>query len=90
MLVQHSAYTLPNGTEMPDSEVETPAFWDLGLKVGYTFKLTDIIKLEVNVGVKNILDSYQNDLDIGAGRDSAYIYGPALPRTYFFSVKFHI
>ena len=87
MLVQHAAHTTIEGVEMPDSEVETPTFWDLGLKVGYTFKLTDIIKLEVNVGVKNILDSYQSDIDMGAGRDSAYIYGPALPRTYFFGVK---
>ena len=88
--MQHSAYTLPNGVEMPDSEVETPSFWDLGLKIGYTFNLSDIIKLEVNAGVKNIFDAYQNDIDVGAGRDSAYIYGPSLPRTYFFGVKFHI
>ena len=36
---------------------------------------------------KNILDAYQSDIDKGAGRDSAYIYGPSLPRTYFFGIK---
>ena len=46
-----------------------------------------LLKLEINAGVKNILDSYQNDIDLGAGRDSAYIYGPSLPRTYFIGVK---
>ena len=88
MLVQHSAYTTIDGIEMPDSESVTPSFWDFGVKVSYTFHLTNVINLEVNAGVKNIFDSYQRDIDVGAGRDSAYIYGPALPRTYFVGVKF--
>lgn len=90
MLVQHSAYTTLDGVEMPDSEVRTPSFWDFGLKVGYTFRLSSFINLEINAGVKNIFDSYQKDLDLGAGRDSAYVYGPSLPRTFFFGVKLHL
>lgn len=39
--------------------------------------------LELNVGVKNVLDQYQKDLDRGVERDAGYIYGPSLPRTYF-------
>ena len=88
MLVQHSAYTTIDGIEMPNSESVTPTFCDFGFKVSYTFHLTNIINLEINAGIKNIFDSYQRDIDVGAGRDSAYIYGPALPRTYFFGVKF--
>lgn len=88
MLVQHSAYTTIDGIEMPDSESVTPTFCDFGFKVGYTFHITSIINLEINAGIKNIFDSYQRDIDVGAGRDSAYIYGPAQPRTYFFGVKF--
>ena len=90
MLVQHAGYTTIDGIEMPDSEVETKSFWDFGFKVGYTFRLSDIINLEINAGVKNIFDAYQPDIDCGAGRDSAYIYGPALPRTYFFGVKLYL
>ena len=90
MLVQHSAYTTLDGVEMPDSEVRTPSFWDFGVKVGYTFRLSSFINLEINAGVKNIFDSYQKDLDLGAGRDSAYVYGPSLPRTFFFGVKLHL
>ena len=90
MLVQHAGYTTIDGIEMPDSEVETKSFWDFGFKVGYTFRLSDIINLEINAGVKNIFDAYQPDIDRGAGRDSAYIYGPALPRTYFFGVKLYL
>ena len=87
MLVQHNAYTDIFGIEHPDSEVRTESFWDFGCKLGYTFALSKLLSLELNVGVKNIFDSYQNDLDTGAGRDSSYIYGPSLPRTYFFGVK---
>ena len=90
MLVQHGAHTTPEGIEIADSEVITPSFWDFGLKLGYTFRLSDVISLEVNAGVKNIFDSYQRDIDRGAGRDSAYIFGPSLPRTYFFGVKLFI
>ena len=87
MLVQHAAHTDIMGVEHPDSEVVTPSFWDFGVKVGYTFRLSDVLRLELNAGVKNIFDSYQRDIDMGAGRDSAYIYGPALPRTYFVGIK---
>lgn len=87
MLVQHSAYTDIMGVEHPDSETRTQSFWDFGCKLSYTFSLSNVVNLEVNAGVKNIFDSYQRDIDMGAGRDSAYIYGPALPRTYFFGVK---
>jgi outer membrane receptor for ferrienterochelin and colicins len=90
MLVQHAEHTDLSGNVIPDSEVTTPSFFDCGVKLSYTFRLTNIINLEVNAGVKNILDAYQRDIDSGSGRDSAYIYGPAMPRTFFFGVKLHI
>ena len=34
-----------------------------------------------------LCDSNQNDFDFGADRDSGYIYGPTLPRSFFFGVK---
>ena len=90
MLVQHSAHTTIDGMEIGDSEVTTPSFLDMGFKLSYTFNLTDLIRLELNGGIKNLFDAYQNDIDMGAGRDSAYIYGPSLPRTYFFGVKLYL
>ena len=90
MLVQHSVHTTPEGIEIGDSEHMTKSFWDFGVKLSYTFHLSELINLEVNAGVKNIFDDYQPDIDLGAGRDSTYIYGPALPRTYFFGVKLYI
>ena len=87
MLVQHAAHTLPNDTEIGDSDVWTDSFFDMGFKTSYTFNLSELVKMEVNAGVKNLFDAYQDDIDVGAGRDSAYIYGPAMPRTIFVGVK---
>ena len=85
MLVQHNKGILPM-----DTQTVTPSFYDIGIRLAYTVRITDSIGLEVNAGVKNILDSYQRDLDYGAAKDSAYIYGPSLPRTYFVGLKFFL
>ncbi len=65
----------------------TPSFFDLNAKVNYTFVLKDHLKLQLNAGVQNILNSFQKDLDQGAYRDSGYFYGPTAPRTYFIGIK---
>ena len=82
MLVEHnSGYIAENIT------AETPKFMDMGFKVGYDFKIYKHINLKANVGISNIFNSYQDDFDRGAMRDSGYIYGPGLPRSYYASVK---
>lgn len=83
MLVQHNA-----GYIESDRDELTPQFFDAGLKLAYTFSLSDTIGLEINGGVKNLFDSYQSDIDRGPFRDSVYVYGPMFPRTYFFGLKF--
>lgn len=65
----------------------TPDFFDLNVKLNYTFVLNDHIKLQLNGGVQNIFNAFQKDLDQGAYRDSGYFYGPTQPRTYFIGVK---
>ena len=85
MLVQHN-----KGVIEMDEEVMTPDFWDFSLKLSYDFHLSGNLRLELNAGIKNILDSYQRDLDYGPDKDAAYIYGPSLPRTYFAGVKFYL
>ena len=82
MLVQHFA-----GYIAEDTEKKTPDFYDLSLKLSYDFKLNSSTKLQLNGGVQNIFNSYQSDFDKGEFRDSGYIYGPALPRTFFFGLK---
>ena len=78
MLLQHYA-----GYIAEDQEKETENFLEIGVKVAYEIHLYKHYTLELNCGVKNILDQYQPDLDQGMNRDASYIYGPALPRTYF-------
>lgn len=85
MLVQHFA-----GFVAQDTETITPSFWDLSLRVAYDFSLPAGITLQLSGGVKNMLDSFQKDLDQGVMRDAGYIYGPAMPRTYFVGAKFTI
>ena len=87
MLVQHRAGA--EGIDM-DSSVETPDFIDFNLKADYKFNLARGIILEVNGGVQNIFNAYQNDFDKGANRDSGYIYGPATPRSFFAGVKLYL
>ena len=65
----------------------TPDFFDLNLKLNYTFVLNDHIKLQLNGGVQNLFNAFQKDLDKGGFRDSGYFYGPTQPRTYFIGVK---
>ena len=62
-------------------------FFDLNLKLNYTFVLHDHVKLQLNCGVQNIFNSFQKDLDKGEYRDAGYFYGPTQPRTIFFGVK---
>lgn len=78
MLVPHLAGYIDH-----DEETQTPAFWDLGLRLAYDIHLHKHYCLEISAGVKNILDQFQRDMDRGENRDAGYIYGPSQPRTYF-------
>ena len=71
-----------------DEMVHTPAFFDLNLKLNYTFNVGKKVKIQLNGGIQNILNEFQQDLDKGVYRDSGYFYGPTQPRTYFFGIKF--
>lgn len=82
MLVEHH-----KGMIEKNITVETPSFWDMGFKAAYDFKLYRSFSLQLNAGMQNILNSFQKDFDSGADRDSGYMYGPTLPRTFFFGVK---
>ena len=68
----------------------TPSFLDLSLKAAYSIPFGERTELELSIGVQNLFDSYQRDLDSGPERDAAYIYGPTLPRTLLFSAKLAI
>ena len=85
MLVQHFAGYVPE-----DEEVTTPTFFEWDFKLCYDIPLYKHYTLEINAGVKNILDHFQSDLDKGMDRDAGFIYGPATPRTYFVGINLKI
>ena len=82
MLLEHHAGMIDH-----NESVVTPDFLDMGFKAAYDFKVYKTFSLQLNAGVQNIFNSFQKDFDSGADRDSGYIYGPTLPRTFFFGIK---
>lgn len=69
---------------------KTPSFFELGVKAQYSFPIYKYYKGQVFAGVQNIFNAYQDDFDLGYNRDSAYIYGPMAPRSFYagFRVNF--
>ncbi|MFH1941547.1 MAG: TonB-dependent receptor [bacterium] len=58
---------------------------DLGLSFG--IPLITGVNSKLSVGLKNITNTYQKDLDKGPNRDPAYVYGPIRPRTFYVSLE---
>ena len=73
-----------------DKEVNTPSFFDAGIKVSYDFILSKNNKLQINAGIQNIFNSFQQDFDSGEERDAGYIYGPSLPRSLVIGLKYSL
>jgi len=68
--------------------IESSAFYNLTVSLAYKWEVMKDIELQIKGGVKNILNSYQNNFDQGVFRDAGFIYGPMLPRTFMFSLSF--
>lgn len=82
MLVQHMA-----GVIAEDRTEKTPDFFDMEVKLAYDIPLYKEVTLQWNAGIRNVLDAYQKDFDQGADRDSGYMYGPGIPRSYYAGLK---
>ena len=91
---------VPHETEKPVLET-SPTFFTLNARVAYDFHIHNksfvpseeddhTCVLQLNGGVMNITNSYQQDLEVGLNRDSGYIYGPLLPRCFFIGLKLSI
>jgi outer membrane receptor for ferrienterochelin and colicins len=66
----------------------TDPFWILNAKLNKRINITEGCLISAFLGVHNLLNSYQNDLDKGMDRDSGYVYGPAKPRTFLAGLEF--
>ncbi len=71
-----------------DGEIrDSKEFFDIGIKGEYKIKNNKGFDISLNAGLKNIFNSYQDDLDTGRDRDPGYIYGPSIPRSVYLGVK---
>ncbi len=65
--------------ELKDSDY----FFAVDLGASYTWKLKGHTRLTAEVGIKNVFNDFQDDLDKGPFRDASYVYGPRSPRTVY-------
>jgi outer membrane receptor for ferrienterochelin and colicins len=71
-----------------DRLVTTHPFWEWNWKWNVVIPTVERRgKVEAFIGMKNALNAYQTDFDLGKNRDSNYIYGPSLPRSVYCGMK---
>lgn len=86
MLLAHFAGE--NTGQIVDEYIKTNSFLEVGFRISKAWEIAKIDSaIELFSGVKNLFDSYQDDFDTGKNRDSNYVYGPALPRTFLFGLR---
>jgi len=83
---------IPHFAGAPNQTVDeiytSDPFSELSMKVGYTIELEKMqSNIEFYSGVKNIFNAYQTNFDIGKNRDSNFVFGPSLPRTFYIGMK---
>jgi outer membrane receptor for ferrienterochelin and colicins len=66
----------------------TPSFWKVDLTARQKFAIGDQGGITLGLTLENAFNQFQNDLDMGAGRDAGYMYGPRFPRTFRFSLMY--
>ena len=70
-----------------DEFIKSATFNVIGLKATYIQQLSRVgAKLAYSVGVKNLTNDYQQNLDTLKDRDSNFFYGPNLPITVYFGL----
>ena len=83
MLVAH----VVNGNTGEQELKTTSTFLDIGIKHTYRWLEKKSFFIETEIGIQNLLNSYQRDFDNGIARDAAYVYGPTRPSTLIFAIK---
>ena len=63
--------------------------WFFNVDVGMSKEIVlDSGFLTASLGVKNLFNDFQDDLDSGAYRDSDYVYGVPFPRTIYSGIRY--
>lgn len=79
--------TAANGTLAGNRLQRSPWFFNLDVGISKEVALKGGQALTLSLGVKNLLNDFQDDLERGAFRDAGYVYGPAFPRTVHTGLK---
>jgi outer membrane receptor for ferrienterochelin and colicins len=87
MLVPRVVSDTTTGDQIENRLRETPWFFNLDVGISKTLEIRENDRLTVSVGIRNLLDDYQRDLERGPFRDADYVYGPAFPRTFHAGVR---
>jgi outer membrane receptor for ferrienterochelin and colicins len=82
MEVPHVVSDVATGDLITNRLRNTPWFVNLDVGLSKTFDVRENDQLTVTIGIRNLLDDYQKDLERGPFRDADYVYGPAFPRTF--------
>jgi len=62
-------------------------FVEIDIALNKKINLFDDVSSNITLGIKNITNAFQKDLDFGVKRDPGYVYGPTQPRTVYFTVS---
>ncbi|MBW2647114.1 MAG: TonB-dependent receptor [Deltaproteobacteria bacterium] len=63
-------------------------FWVVNLRFKKAVSIAEGKKVNLLIGAYNLFDDYQMDLDLGANRDSGYVYGPSRPQSFYTGFEF--
>lgn len=83
MIAPHVNSAPTTGAQINNTLDMSPNFFVVDVGLSRTWALGDHKDLTASIAVKNLLNDFQNDLDNGPYRDSAYVLGPRFPRTYY-------
>jgi outer membrane receptor for ferrienterochelin and colicins len=76
------------GQEDPELRLErSDSFFEIDFGLIYHLSLNNGLNTKINLGIKNMTNAYQKDLDKGPDRDPAYVYGPIRPRTIYIGLE---
>lgn len=78
---------LYDGQGDPSVVNTTPWFFDLSMNVRYQHLVSQSYLLTPLLGVRNVFNSYQRDLQRGPQRDAGYVYGPGQPRSIYLGLE---
>ncbi|MCG2814919.1 MAG: TonB-dependent receptor [Candidatus Aminicenantes bacterium] len=63
-------------------------FLVLNARIKKPLILSENNSIKIMVGVFNLFNGYQSDLDLGINRDAGYVYGPSKPRSLYLGFEF--